>query len=98
MELYCNEEYFSVLSQLSTELHFIFITSAASLADEKFCPDDAIQTEVEGIRIKVSASEHEKCTRCWHQRFDVGENKEHPELCGRCVNNIDGDGEVRQFA
>jgi len=98
VELYCNEEYFSVLSQLSTELHFIFITSAASLADEKFCPDDAIQTEVEGIRIKVSASEHEKCTRCWHQRFDVGENKEHPELCGRCVNNIDGDGEVRQFA
>lgn len=98
VELYCNEEYFTLLNQLSSELHFIFITSGASLADEKFCPEDALQTEVEGIRLKVTASEHQKCVRCWHQRYDVGENQEHPELCGRCVDNIDGDGEVRQFA
>jgi isoleucyl-tRNA synthetase len=98
VELYCNEEYFTTLNLLSSELHFIFITSGALLADEKFCPEDAIQTEVEGIRLKVTASEHEKCVRCWHQRYDVGENKEHPELCGRCVNNTDGEGEVRQFA
>jgi len=98
VELYCNEEYFSVLNQLSSELHFIFITSGASLANEKFCPEDAIQTEIEGIKLKVSASEHTKCTRCWHHRYDVGEHKNHPELCGRCVENIDGAGEIRQFA
>jgi isoleucyl-tRNA synthetase len=98
VELYCNDEYFTTLNLLSSELHFIFITSGASLADEKFCPEDAIQTEVDGIRLKVTASEHEKCVRCWHQSYDVGENKEHPELCGRCVDNIDGEGEVRQFA
>ncbi|MCF6251481.1 MAG: isoleucine--tRNA ligase [Methylococcaceae bacterium] len=98
VELYCNEEYFSVLNQLSSELHFIFITSGASLADEKFCPEDAIQTEIKGIKLKVSASEHAKCTRCWHQRYDVGEHKKHIELCGRCVENIDGAGEIRQFA
>ena len=98
VELYCNEEYFSTLNLLSSELHFIFITSGASISDEKFCPEDAIQTEVEGIKLKVAASEHEKCSRCWHQRYDVGEHKEHPELCGRCVENIDGEGEVRQFA
>jgi len=98
VELYCNEEYFSTLNLLSSELHFIFITSGASISDEKFCPEDAIQTEVEGIKLKVSASEHEKCTRCWHQSYDVGENQDHPELCGRCVENIDGEGEIRQFA
>ncbi|MCK5191486.1 MAG: class I tRNA ligase family protein, partial [Methylococcales bacterium] len=98
VELYCNEEYFTLLNQLSSELHFIFITSNASLADEKFCPEDALQTEMAGIRLKVTASEHKKCVRCWHQRYDVGENQEHPELCSRCVDNIDGDGEVRQFA
>jgi isoleucyl-tRNA synthetase len=98
VELFCNEEYSSVLSLLSNELHFVFITSGASLIDEKFCPEDAIQTEVEGIRLKVAASEHEKCTRCWHHRHDIGENAEHPELCGRCVENIAGDGEIRQFA
>ncbi len=98
VELYCNEDYFSTLNQLSTELHFIFITSGASVADENVCPDDAIQTEVEGIRLKVKASEHEKCTRCWHHRQDIGKSEEHPELCGRCVENIAGDGETRQFA
>jgi isoleucyl-tRNA synthetase len=98
VELYCNEEYFSLLNQLSSELHFIFITSAASIAEAQFCPDDAIQTEIDGIKLKVTVSEHEKCVRCWHQRYDVGENKEHPELCGRCVENIEGDGETRLFA
>lgn len=98
VELYCDEEYFSVLNLLSTELHFIFITSGASVAEQKFCPEEAIQTEIEGIRLKVSASENEKCTRCWHHRHDIGVSEEHPELCGRCVENIAGDGEVRQFA
>jgi isoleucyl-tRNA synthetase len=98
VELYCNEEYFTTLNLLSSELHFIFITSGASLSEEKFCPDDAIQTEIEGIKLKVIASEHQKCVRCWHQTFDVGENEQHPELCSRCITNIDGKGEVRQFA
>ena len=98
VKLYCNEEFLATLSLLSNELHFIFITSAASLADESSCPDDAIQTEIEGIRLKVTASEHEKCTRCWHQTPTVGQHDHHPELCGRCVENIEGEGEVRQFA
>ncbi len=98
VELYCNEDYFKTLNMLSNELHFIFITSGASIADEKFSPEDAIQTEIEGIKLKVIASEHTKCVRCWHHRFDVGEHKKHPELCGRCVKNIDGVGEHRRFA
>ncbi|MCK5829217.1 MAG: isoleucine--tRNA ligase [Methylococcales bacterium] len=98
VELYCNKEYFSTLSLLSSELHFIFITSATSLLDDQSCPEDAIQTEIEGIKIKVTASDHEKCVRCWHQTPDVGKHEQHPELCGRCVVNIDGEGEVRQFA
>ncbi|KAF3976962.1 MAG: isoleucine--tRNA ligase [Methylococcales symbiont of Iophon sp. n. MRB-2018] len=98
VELYCNEDYFKILSKLSSELHFIFITSGASLAEEKFCPDDAIPTDVEGIKLKVIVSIHKKCVRCWHHRYDVGEHKKHPELCGRCVTNIDGEGENRQYA
>jgi isoleucyl-tRNA synthetase len=59
---------------------------------------DAVETEVEGLRIKVRASEHAKCVRCWHQREDVGQHSDHPELCGRCVDNIEGQGEQRAFA
>jgi len=38
-----------------------------------------------------------KCVRCWHHRADVGSNADHPELCGRCVSNVTGAGEVRSW-
>ena len=98
VELYCNAELYEALSQLSGELHFIIITSNASLMADQFAPDDAIQTELEGVKLKVIVSEHKKCVRCWHQRYDVGEHVEHPELCGRCVENVVGDGEQRYYA
>ncbi len=98
VELYCNAEFFDALSQLSDELRFIFITSNASVMKADDAPEDAIQTEIEGIKLKLAVSEHEKCIRCWHQRPDVGKTAEHPELCGRCVENIVGDGEHRHYA
>ncbi len=39
-----------------------------------------------------------KCERCWHYRDDVGVAAEHPALCGRCVSNLYGAGEVRAVA
>ncbi len=98
LELYCNPDYVELLNQLSGELHFIFITSNAAVMAEQFCPEDAIQTEVEGIKLKVIVSTHQKCVRCWHQRYDVGEHAEHPELCGRCIENVTGNGEHRHYA
>ena len=98
IELYCNPELFDTLNQLSGELHFIFITSNASVIADQFAPDDAIQTECEGVKLKVIISEYKKCVRCWHQRYDVGEHAAHPELCGRCEENVEGKGESRLYA
>ena len=98
IELYCNPELFDTLNQLSGELHFIFITSNASVIADQFAPDDAIQTELEGVKLKVIVSEYKKCVRCWHQRYDVGEHAAHPELCGRCEENVVGKGESRLYA
>jgi len=62
-------------------------------------PDDAIAAEgLDGLKIAVNASGHEKCERCWHQREDVGSNSEHPSLCGRCAGNISGNPEPRSHA
>ncbi|MFI3179825.1 MAG: isoleucine--tRNA ligase [Methylococcaceae bacterium] len=98
IELYCNPELFDALNQLSGELHFIFITSNASVIADQFAPDDVIQTELEGVKLKVIVSEYKKCVRCWHQRYDVGEHAAHPELCGRCEENVEGKGESRLYA
>ena len=41
--------------------------------------------------IDVLTGRGQKCERCWHWETDIGQNAEHPTLCGRCVEA------VRQF-
>jgi len=96
--LYCDDALLAALSQIADELHFVLITSAASLQPLAVAPDDAAATEVGGLKLKAQASGKSKCVRCWHQRADVGSHAEHPELCGRCVENVAGKGEVRRYA
>jgi len=98
VELYCNTEFFDALKQLRVSCIIFLLPPMLLLMAEQFCPDDAIQTELEGVKLKVIVSEHKKCVRCWHQRYDVGEHAEHPELCGRCVENVVGTGEHRHYA
>ncbi|KPW80859.1 Isoleucine--tRNA ligase, partial [Pseudomonas syringae pv. cerasicola] len=96
--LYAEDSLVADLSKLSNELRFVLITSTASVAPLVSAPADAVVTEVAGLKLKVLKSSHAKCARCWHHREDVGVNPEHPEICGRCVDNISGAGEVRHYA
>ncbi|MDH3537882.1 MAG: isoleucine--tRNA ligase, partial [Gammaproteobacteria bacterium] len=88
------------LQGISDELHFVMITSSAKLAPLDAADADAAVTLRGGNRILVRAepSQFQKCVRCWHHREDVGSHADHPELCGRCIENVDGDGERRRFA
>lgn len=97
VELYCDENLFHTINQLKDELRFLLITSYASVASDEFSPDDALVTDIAGLKLKVFPSQHAKCIRCWHHRHDVGENREHPELCGRCCENVAASGEIRTF-
>jgi len=95
--LYCQDDLFDLLTQLGDELRFVLITSGARVAKASEAVD-ADASELEGLSVGVVKSAHEKCGRCWHKREDVGSHEEHPELCGRCVDNVAGEGEVRHFA
>ncbi|AYC34335.1 isoleucine--tRNA ligase [Pseudomonas cavernae] len=96
--LFAEEQLAGQLSKLGDELRFVLITSTATLAPLSAAPAEAVETEVSGLKLKVVKSGHTKCGRCWHHRADVGVNPEHPEICGRCVDNIGGAGEVRHYA
>ena len=85
------------LVRLGDELRFVLITSGVHLHDLAERPDDAVEV-MEHVFVRVTRSEHGKCTRCWHHREDVGSHEQHPELCGRCIDNIEGAGEVREYA
>ena len=96
--LYCETEVFSVLAKLKNDLRFVLITSTAVVKDIAVAPADAITTAIAGLKLEVIPTKHKKCARCWHYCANVGEYKDHPELCGRCVDNLFGDGEARCFA
>jgi isoleucyl-tRNA synthetase len=96
--LYADESLSDDLDKLGDELRFVLITSKAGVAPLLQAPADAVVTEVAGLKLKVVKSGHAKCARCWHFREDVGVNPAHPEICGRCVDNISGNGEVRHYA
>jgi isoleucyl-tRNA synthetase len=96
--VFAEDALISNLAKLGNELRFVLITSTATLAPLASAPADAVETEVSGLKLKVVKSGHAKCGRCWHHREDVGVNPAHPEICGRCVDNIEGAGEVRHYA
>ncbi|HXS72447.1 MAG TPA: isoleucine--tRNA ligase [Rhodanobacteraceae bacterium] len=90
--------------EVADELRFFFIVSELRLDRGGAQPAEAVLTELEGADVYVSASVSDapKCVRCWHHRVDVGAHAEHPELCGRCAENVDalegrGSGETRRW-
>jgi isoleucyl-tRNA synthetase len=97
-DLYCDDDLYQTLTHLGDELRFVTITSEVRLHPLTERADTATATELQGLAVRVSPSAHPKCVRCWHHRADVGTHADHPELCGRCVENVAGPGEIRRFA
>jgi isoleucyl-tRNA synthetase len=89
VELLASGDRYQALAALGDDLRFVLITSAATLTQ--------VGTEAEEA-VRVRASTHPKCPRCWHYRPDVGADAARPELCGRCVSNLHGAGELRAHA
>lgn len=98
VKLYCQTEIYNELAKLGDELRFLLITSSAEIKSLDNKPSDASETEISGLALVVNCSKHEKCSRCWHRRAEVGHDQQHPELCERCVTNITSAGEQRQYA
>jgi isoleucyl-tRNA synthetase len=86
------------LEQLADELRFVLITSEASLDDIANRCSDSQLSEDGTFAVVVRNAKGTKCTRCWHIKEDVGADLKHPELCTRCIENVDGPGETRHYA
>ena len=98
VELYTErDDVFALLEHFADDLRFIFITSRAEAFNAK-APADAVASQAEGIAVRVTPSSYPKCIRCWHRRADVGRDRAHPQICGRCVENVVGNGEARRYA
>ena len=84
--LFADGEKFELLISLGDDLRFVLITSQARVVRSG-------EDKIECLPLSYA-----KCERCWHVREDVGADTAHPELCGRCISNLYGEGEVRASA
>jgi isoleucyl-tRNA synthetase len=101
VDIYCAPQRRAALEVLGEELRFVLITSEARVHGAEGRPAEAVAgggEEGGAFWVAVAPSSAVKCVRCWHKRADVGSSPRHPELCGRCVVNIEGPGEERRFA
>jgi isoleucyl-tRNA synthetase len=78
-----------LLRSLGDDLKFVLITSQAAVR-ELPAPGELV--------VEVKPSAFAKCERCWHWRKDVGIEPRYATICGRCVRNLEGPGEVRRHA
>ena len=84
--MHADGEKYDLLNSLADDLRFVFICSKTKVirsAEDK---------------VECAPLAHAKCERCWHVREDVGADPAHPEICGRCVSNLHGEGEPRACA
>jgi len=101
VDVYLDEAQHRRMAALGDELRFVLITSQARIRPAAERPaDTAAATSVAetGAWISVAVEGAPKCVRCWHRRADVGSDPAHPEICGRCVTNLEGTGETRRYA
>ncbi|MBE2893568.1 isoleucine--tRNA ligase [Spirabiliibacterium falconis] len=94
--VYADDNLRPLLAQLGEELRFVLITSSAQV--KPLNESDISEGELPGLAVEVVRSSAEKCPRCWHYSDTIGQDATHPHLCARCVENVAGHGEIRQFA
>ena len=86
IDLVIPKSLYDTLATFLNEIHFLFIVSECRI------------TAGDEISCTITNSTNKKCIRCWHHDPSIGESELHPEICQRCISNVDGDGEERKFA
>jgi isoleucyl-tRNA synthetase len=46
--------------------------------------------EIPGLLVQVTKASGEKCVRCWFTLDSVGQNGQHPQICHRCSQVLEG--------
>jgi isoleucyl-tRNA synthetase len=100
VDVYCTPGEYPRFAALGEELRFLLITSEARVHQAEAAPASAgaaSNTGSSGVWVAVRRTDDPKCVRCWQRRPDVGAERRHPQLCARCVSNIEGPGEQRKY-
>lgn len=96
VSVFADAPWAKIVEKIGDELRFFLLVSETRCLPWAARPTEAA-TVTSGLAVQVTPCQAPKCSRCWQRRSDVGDYAEHPELCGRCVENVVGAGEIRQM-
>jgi isoleucyl-tRNA synthetase len=71
---------FEVASSAREDLRELFNVSRLALEPMKIGSEQKL--------CMVTHADGQKCERCWRWELDVGQNPEHPTICGRCAEAV----------
>jgi isoleucyl-tRNA synthetase len=82
---------YELLSGYRAFLPALFIVSKVNIEKAEGPVEGAYKgEEVDGLFIKVTRAEGEKCERCWNRSVFVGTFGDHPTICERCHAAVSG--------
>ena len=88
--LYADAALKADLAGVGTDMRALCIVSQLTLEDMAQAPADAMDTDVEGLKVAVGRAQGEKCERCWIYSTQLGTDPAHPTLCPRCAAVLRG--------
>lgn len=89
VNLYVNESLSDFLKLMEKDLPTIFIVSTVELLPLAEAPENSLPaSNLPDLKLLVTVAPGEKCERCWNISTTVGQSKEHPTLCARCLEVI----------
>ncbi|QJC28481.1 isoleucine--tRNA ligase [Enterobacteriaceae endosymbiont of Plateumaris consimilis] len=85
--LYLNTNIYNKLLLLGNELKFFLLVSSVTIIEYKNnCNNKLIS------KFKITKVIGKKCLRCWYYYIKLTNN-----ICNRCIQNVEGTGEIRFF-
>ena len=97
VDLFCDGQLAEDLVRLGEELRFVLIVSGNTVNSGTQASERAVATEVAGLSLQVTASEHENAGAAGII-VKMSVRKQPMRVYARCVSNVAGDSELRRFA
>ncbi|WP_343188310.1 isoleucine--tRNA ligase [Buchnera aphidicola (Ceratoglyphina bambusae)] len=97
--IYINSTFEKKIRTLKKEIKFLFITSKVKIKKKHFKEKNSDLNDIKkNLKILIKKNIGKKCNRCWNFFYEkIIKNKKHKSICKRCINNIEGKGEIRKF-
>ncbi len=77
VQLTASDAMYALLKRYESQLRYLFIVSAVTLAQGS-------GNGTGGVKVEVKKADGQKCERCWNYSTHVGDDKKYPTVCERC--------------